>query len=74
MQGLLGMILGGLIMVYRPQLKNWIGAIPFAERYLGMGGTYLFLLLLGLGVFVLSLMWALGTLQSFLTATFSGIL
>jgi hypothetical protein len=68
------MLLGALIIVYRPQIKNWIGAIPFAERYLGMGGTYVFLLLLGLGVFVLSLMWALGTLQSFLASTFGGIL
>lgn len=74
MQGLLGMILGALIVVYRPQIKKWVGAIPFAERYLGMGGTYIFLLLLGLGVFVLSLMWALGTLQSFLTNAFGGIL
>ena len=74
LQGFLGMVLGGLIIVYRPQIKDWVGAIPFAERYLGMGGTYLFLLLLGLAVFILSLMWALGTLQSFLMGTFGGIL
>ena len=41
MQGLLGMILGALIVVYRPQIKKWVGAIPLLN-YLGMGAPIYF--------------------------------
>ncbi len=65
-QGLVGMLLGILILVYRPYLKNFTGDIGFAERYLGSGGTWTFFIILGVSFFVLSLMWATGSLQSFL--------
>jgi len=64
-QGLLGMILGMLVMIFRARIKDVIGDIGFAERYLGAGGTWTFLLLVGVLIFILSLMWALGTLQEF---------
>lgn len=64
-QGLLGMILGMLIIIFRPQIKNFTGSIGFAERYLGVGGTWTFLALLGGLVFMFSLMWATGTIQEF---------
>lgn len=64
-QGLLGMIAGMLIIIFRPKIKDVIGDVGFAERYLGPGGTWTFLLLVGVLVFILSLMWALGTLQEF---------
>jgi hypothetical protein len=73
-QGLLGMLLGFLIIVFRPRIKDFTGDIGFAERYLGAGGTWTFLLLLGLGIFILSLMWATGSLQSFMTGTFGSML
>jgi len=65
-----GLPLGILIMVYRFQLKQLTGDIDFAEKYLGTGGTYTFFIILGVIVFVLSLMYALGTLQEFLGGTF----
>jgi len=64
-QGLMGMIAGFLIIVYRAKIKDMTGSIGFAERYLGVGGTWTFLLLVGLAIFILSLMWAMGTLQEF---------
>jgi len=64
-QGLLGMILGMLIIIFRPQIKNFTGSIGFAERYLGVGGTWTFLVILGALLFVFSLMWATGTIQGF---------
>jgi hypothetical protein len=64
-QGLLGMLLGFCIIVFRKQIKDQTGNIGFAERYLGMGGTWTFLAILGFAVFVLSLMWATGTIQNF---------
>ncbi len=69
-QGLVGMAIGFLIIVYRPKIKDFTGDIGFAERYLGAGGTWTFLFLIGAALFVLSLMWAAGTLQGFLQGTF----
>ena len=59
------MILGMLIIIFRPQIKNFTGSIGFAERYLGVGGTWTFLVILGALLFVFSLMWATGTIQGF---------
>lgn len=73
-QGLAGMVLGFLILVYRVRIKDLTGSIGFAERYLGPGGTWTFLILLGIGIFIFSLMWAMGTLQSFLLSVFGGFL
>ena len=64
-----GMPLGVLIMVYRYQLKQLTGDVPWAEAYLGSGGTYNLFILIGFVVCALSLMYALGTLQDFLTGT-----
>lgn len=64
-QGLIGMLVGFLILVYRPKIKDFTGDIGFAERYLGAGGTWTFLILVGMGIFILGLMWALGSLQDF---------
>lgn len=73
-QGILGMIVGFLILVFRPKIKDFTGDIGFAERYFGAGGTWTFLALLGAVIFIFSLMWALGTLQGFLMSTFGKIL
>jgi hypothetical protein len=74
LQGIIGMAIGFLILVFRPQIKDFTGDIGFAERYLGSGGTWTFLAGLGALIFIFSLMWATGTLQSFLTNTFGRIL
>ena len=69
----MGMVLGFLILVFRPQIKDFTGDIGFAEHYLGVGGTWTFLLFLGVVIFILSLMWAMGTLQGFVMNTFGGL-
>ena len=53
-----------LILKYRRQVKEFTGDIGFAERIFGMGGTNSFIIIFGMLVFILSLMYALGTLQS----------
>lgn len=73
-QGLFGMLLGFLIIVFRARIKDFTGDIGFAERYLGVGGTWTFLLIVGVVIFILSLMWATGSLQSFMTGTFGSLL
>ena len=62
-QGFVGMVLGFLILVYRPRIKDFTGDIAFAEQYLGSGGTWTFLVILGIGIFIFSLMWATGSFQ-----------
>lgn len=65
LQGILGMVLGLSLLVFRPTIKRFVGRIDFAEQYLGMGGTWTFLAILGVAIFIFSLMWATGTVQGF---------
>ncbi len=67
---LIGIPAGFLIMIYRFQIKQFFGNISFAEQYFGQGGTYTFLIILGLVISFLSLMYGLGTFQDL----FNGIL
>ena len=53
-----------LMLKYRRAVKEFTGDIGFAERIFGMGGTNTFIIIFALVVFILSLMYALGTLQS----------
>lgn len=58
-----------LMVYFRYEIKNFFGEVSFAEKFFGMGGTHTFILLLALAVFILSLMYAFGTLQEFLKST-----
>ncbi len=66
---LIGIPLGFLIMIYRFQIKQYIGDIGFAEQYLGAGGTYTLLTLIGFLVAFVSLMYGLGTIQELFIGT-----
>lgn len=65
--GIIGIPLAFLILYYRRPLKEFIGDIAFAEQYLGVGGTNTFIIILGFLTFILSLMYALGSLQELLS-------
>ena len=67
---ILGLPLGILIMVYRAQIKGLFGEIQWAEKNLGTGGTYTLILGMGLIVSILSVMYAFGSLQSFVSGSF----
>ncbi len=62
--GILISVGGVLLVIFRERVKGVIGDVGFADQYLGSGGTYTFLLLLGIAMFLLGIMWATGTLQS----------
>ncbi len=66
---LLGCPLGFVIMYFRRSIKEFIGEVGFAEQYLGMGGTNTLVVLIGMLVFIGSLMYSLGTFQSLLGNT-----
>jgi amino acid permease len=55
--------------MYRGQIKDFVGDIGFAEKYLGPGGTHTFIIIFAFLCFFLSLMYYLGTLQSLLQST-----
>ena len=61
--GIFGIPLGFIIMIYRYQIKQFTGSIPWAEQYLGSGGTYYLYVIIGLIISMVSLMYALGTIQ-----------
>lgn len=65
-----GVPLGLGFIVYRYQLKQFTGDIAFAEQYLGSGGTYNLFILIGIAVFIGSLMYAFGTLQEIYAVSF----
>lgn len=56
-------------MYFRRSIKEFIGEVGFAEQYLGMGGTNTLVVLIGMLVFIGSLMYSLGTFQSLLGNT-----
>jgi hypothetical protein len=62
----IGCPLGFVIMYFRRSIKEFIGDVGFAEQYLGTGGTNTFVVLVGMLVFIISLMYALGTFQAML--------
>ncbi len=66
---ILGLPAALLLVKYRREIGDAVGPIGFAEQYLGSGGTYNLILLIALAVFILSLMYALGTLQPLLQGT-----
>lgn len=64
--GIIGIPLGFIMIVYRKKLHDITGSMAWAEKYLGQGGTFTALALIGLAVSALSLMYMLGTLQTLL--------
>lgn len=59
-----------LILKFRAPIKDFIGDIGFAEKYLGSGGTHTFIVIFAFLCFILPLMYALGTLQALFRSTF----
>jgi len=71
---LIGFPLSFIVIIYRQKIKEFIGSVGFAEKYLGMGGTYTLILLIGVGLFIATLLYITGTLQSFLKTVFGPLL
>ncbi len=67
---LIGWPVAFLFLKYRRPIKEFTGDFAWAEKYLGMGGTNTFIVIIGILTFVGSLMYALGTLDGLLQATF----
>jgi len=61
--GIIGVILSLLLIIYRVPVKHFMGEWGWAERYLGSGGTFTAMLLIGVFGFIISLMIMTGTLD-----------
>ena len=66
---IIGMPIAFVILYYRRAIKEFIGEVGFAEKYIGVGGTNVLVVIIGVLVFIGSLMYSLGTLQSLLQGT-----
>jgi len=53
-----------LILKYRWSIYEFTGDINFAEKYFGSQGTKNFIVIMGVLLFIFSLMYFLGTFQS----------
>ena len=60
---------GIYIIIYAEKIGNFTGEINFAEKFIGTGGTYTFIKLVGLAMIILSFMWIVGGLDHFLKST-----
>lgn len=63
---ILGLPTAIIILKYRRQIKEFIGDVGFAEKFLGIGGTNTLVILIALAVFIGSLMYGMGTFQELL--------
>lgn len=70
---LIGFPLSFIFIIYRAKIKRFTGNIDFAERIFGVGGTYTLLLLIGVCIFIATLLYITGTLQSFFKTVFGPI-
>ncbi len=68
---LIGFPLSFIFIIYRTKIKDFTGSIGFAETYFGAGGTYTLYLLIGIGIFITSLLIVTGTLDSTIQAFLS---
>ncbi|MDP2091270.1 MAG: hypothetical protein Q8K30_06770 [Candidatus Gracilibacteria bacterium] len=56
---------GYYIIKYRKVVKSWTGNFYWAEHYLGNGGTYFVLLLIGLGLIFLGVTYPFGVFDGY---------
>lgn len=64
---IIGFAIAILILKYRAAIREFIGNVQFADDHLG--GTTNLIILLALATFVVSLMYAMGTLQAILDSS-----
>lgn len=63
------MAIGLALIVYRERVQRITGSIGFAEKYLGQGGTFNLILLVGMGFIVFSVLYITGSLDAAIQST-----
>jgi len=60
---------GVLMIVYTKKIVDFTGAIAFAEKVFGVGGTYPFIKIAGIVLIFVAYSWIFGGMQPFLHRT-----
>jgi len=68
--GIGGIALGLAMLRYTRQFKMWTGNIGWAERFIGMGGTYTVLRLLGILLAIIAFLYLTGGLNNLVSSLF----
>ncbi|MDD4151308.1 MAG: hypothetical protein PHR68_01725 [Candidatus Gracilibacteria bacterium] len=55
--------IGYYIIKYRKEVKGWTGNFVWAEQYLGSGGTYFIIVLIGLACIFFGTLYPFGGLE-----------
>lgn len=71
--GLIGIAGGVVAVVYARKLVESFGTMASAERYLGSGGTYTAIRLIGVFVALLSFLYMVGLLDNLVIGILRGI-
>lgn len=66
MVGIIGVPAGLAMLYYKVQIKDFLGKIGWAETYIGRGGTWDAIVIIGLLMSILSIMYMFGGLQEIL--------
>ncbi len=61
--GIIGILLSYVMVRYRRHVVDFTGKFAWAEKYLGMGGTYNAMILFALGLFLFSILYMTGSLE-----------
>lgn len=67
--GILGIIIGFLMIMYAYPIKRFTGAMGWAEKIFGIGGTATAIKVFGVLVIILSFLWMTGTLGDVIRST-----
>lgn len=70
---ILGIAAGMLLIKYRESVYRMTGKNPWAEKYLGQGGTITLLVIIGGSSVILSILYMTGALDILLANTFGKI-
>jgi hypothetical protein len=60
--GIAGIAVGVVLVIYARKLVEWFGTMATAERYLGYGGTYSALRIIGIFLVIIFLLYMTGFL------------
>ncbi len=72
--GLAMVAIGAFFVIRTSVFRDFFGEVPFAEKYLGSGGTNLFYKLLGIGITLIGFIIATNLWNAFLNATLGSVL
>jgi hypothetical protein len=62
--GIIGIVVGIVLVIYSRKLVEWFGTMATAERYLGYGGTYTALRIIGIFLVIIFLLYMTGFLST----------